>query len=417
MATTGSKHTLLPGEVANVEVAVHVRNMEHVRLLNLKKTKLEEILVLHVDNGRDHFISVFGHWLPTCFGCSVAELTRMPEAGARSLESVGAAHPAQTETEVRLSAPRELYRLTETISELTERAVAEWSMTKGESGEEAPWMKDPSGNAWPFQPDSWMLKDQNERRALLAAVRVSLDTNGSLKSIFAPEVPSLHRLEVLCETLLGFLNSLSDGIVPAAVWQQMEQQLISREKSKAPARTWEETQAWVLESLAYSPAHSVSFTFVTFMLARIANEVAPVPSINPTLSDQQSSKQKKQDSSATKKSQTHNPPEETQQRQAPTPASAAAFISAGSFRRKNRSATSSESSASSISQPPPAALRRQTVESSLAAVFARVLISPCVATPSKEKERRASEERKKSIIEPFLKMIGVDERGPSGGRP
>jgi hypothetical protein len=34
-------------------------------------------------------------------------------------------------TEIRLSAPRELFRLTEAISELTERAVAEWSMRDG----------------------------------------------------------------------------------------------------------------------------------------------------------------------------------------------------------------------------------------------------------------------------------------------
>jgi hypothetical protein len=42
-----------------------------------------------------------------------------------------------------VSAPRELFRLTEAISELTERAVAEWSMTNGESEEhKAPWATD-----------------------------------------------------------------------------------------------------------------------------------------------------------------------------------------------------------------------------------------------------------------------------------
>lgn len=408
---TSSSHTLLPGEVANVDVTAHVQNIEHVRLLNLKKFKLEEILVLHVDSGRDHFISVSGKWQPTCFGCSVDELTRMPEDGARSLASSDASYPSQPNTEVRLSAPRELFRLTESISELVERAVAEWSMTKGESGEQAPWTIDPSGAAWPFQPDTWTMKDPRDRAPLLTAVRESLDTNGSLSSIFPPEIPPLHRLEILSQTLLTFLNSLSDGIVTASVWQDMEQQMIAREKSKTPPRSWEETQAWVLESLAYSPAHSVSFTFVTFMLARIANEVAPVPSTT------QSSKDTKQDSD--KKPQDQDQPADTQQTQPPTPASAAAFISAGSFRRKNRSplsSTGSDSAASNPSQVSPAAARRQAVESSLASIFARVLISASVPTPTKDKERRATDERKKSIIEPFLKMIGVDERGPSGGR-
>jgi hypothetical protein len=392
------KHTLYPGEVANVDITAHVRRIEHVRLLNLKKVKLEEILVLHVDNGRDHFISVSGHWLPTCFGCSVDELTRMPEAGARSLAENGTSTLSQDDTEVRLSAPRELFRLTEAISELAERSVAEWSMTKGETVEEPPWAKDPSGTAWPFQPDTWTLKDRHDRASLLASVREALDTNESLYSVFAPEIPHLHRLEILCETLLTFLNSLSDGIVTAGIWPEMEQQMIAREKSKAPPRTWEETQAWVLESLAYSPAHSVSFTFVTFMLARIANEVAPVPSTQPTATSKHQKQPSDADSKSSDQTTESQPP-------TPTPASAAAFISAGSFRRKNREQTSGLDSAA----------RRQAVESAFASIFARVLISPAVPTPAKDKERRASDERKKSIIEPFLKMIGVDERGPSGG--
>lgn len=410
----GASHTLHPGEVANVDVTAHVRKIEHVRLLNLKKVKLEEILVLHVDSGRDHFIPVSGYWLPTCFGCSVDELTRMPEAGARSLASWEEPNPLALDNEVRLSAPRELFRLTESISELAERAVAEWDMTNGEN-EVAPWNKDPAGTAWPFQPDTWTWKKQEERAPLSASVREALDTNQPLGSVFPPEIPPLHRLEILAETLLMFLNLLSDGVVTASVWQKMEKQMIAREKSKVPLRSWEETQAWVLESLAYSPAHSVSFTFVTFMLARIANEVAPVPSIAPQKPPPSSTSNLKKRLSDSRKSQDENSPTSPTS-QLPTPASTAAFISGGSFRRKKRASSVTDSSSNAEPEQQPAAARRQAVESSLASIFARVLISPSVPTPAKEKERRASDERKKCIIEPFLKMIGVDERGPSGGR-
>ncbi|KAJ6110703.1 hypothetical protein N7486_002938 [Penicillium sp. IBT 16267x] len=430
--TSGKSYNLLPGDVANVEVTAHVRDIEQVRLLNLKKIKLEEILVLHVDSGRDHFISVTGHWLPTCFGCSVDELTRMPEEGARSLDEKGTSPHSQTDTEVRLSAPRELFRLTEAISDLTERAVAEWSMTKGESGEVAPWVSDPSGTGWPFEPDTWAVQDPRQRSVLSASVRESLDTNQSLTSIFPPEVPSIQRLEILSATLLTFLSSLSDGIVTASVWQEMEQQMISREKSKAPPLPWEEAQAWVLESLSYSPAHSVSFTFVTFMLARIANEVAPVPSIAPQPNQPVQSKTKKQLSNLTdltkskdeSKKDTKDQDQDQKDNQKeqetpksslptpPTPASAAAFISAGSFRRKSQAPSPELLAKNSYEK---AVVRRQAVESALSSIFARVLISQAVV-PSKDKERRASDERKRSIIEPFLKMIGVDERGPSGGR-
>ncbi|CAG7926960.1 unnamed protein product [Penicillium olsonii] len=408
-ASSSGSHTLHPGEVANVEVIAHIRNIEHVRLLNIQKVKLEDILVLHVDGGRDHFISVHGHWLPTSFGCTVDELTRMPEEGARSLAQSDAPHPSSTDgsSTNRLSAPRELFRLTEAISELTERAVAEWSMTNGEFEEhKAPWATDLSGGAWPFQPDTWTLKDPEERSSLQNCVHEALDTNQGLVAVFPPEIPSIQRLEILSETLLTFLNSLKDGIVTASVWQDMEQQMIAREKAKAPARTWEETQAWVLESLAYSPAHSVSFTFVTFMLARIANEVAPVSSTTSQPASRQG------DPGSTGKSE----PTNVEQTQPPTPtAAAASFISTGAFRRKNRSSSTSTNSPEAP-PPNPSIARRQAVEAALASIFARVLISASATMPAKEKERRATDERRRSIIEPFLKMIGVDDRGPSGGR-
>ncbi|KAJ5165111.1 Endonuclease/exonuclease/phosphatase [Penicillium coprophilum] len=415
IVSSSESHTLLPGEVANVDVTANVRSIEHVRLLNVGKVKLEDILVLHVDGGRDHFVSVHGRWLPTCFGCSIDELTRMPEAGARSLAESDTPHPSSTDSsaEIRLSAPRELFRLTEAISELTERAVAEWSMTNGETDEhKAPWATDLSGGAWPFQPDTWTLKDPQARAALQTSVREALDTNTPLGSIFAPELSALHRLEVLSETLLTFLNALKDGIVTAKVWQDMEQQIIAREKNKLPPRNWEETQAWVLEHLAYSPAHSVSFTFVTFMLARIANEVAPVTSSAPMVPLSSQGKHGKSKEPAVKQPE----PESPDQAQSPTPASATAFITSGSFRRKNRSTNTSISTNPDPTSQNPSVARRQAVETALASIFSLVLISASAPLPTKEKERRISEERRRSIIEPFLKMIAVDDRGPSGGR-
>jgi hypothetical protein len=415
MTSSSGNHTLLPGEVANIDVTAYVRSIRHVRLLNIGKLKLEDILVLHVDGGRDHFIPVHGRWLPTCFGCSVDELTRMPEAGARSLAESDTPHPSRTDssTEIRLSAPRELFRLTEAISELTERAVAEWSMTNGESEEnKAPWATDISGGAWPFQPDTWTLKDPQERAALQTSVREALDTNKSLTSIFAPETPSLHRLEVLSETLLTFLNALQDGIVTAKVWQDMEQQITAREKSKSPPRNWEETQAWVLEHLAYSPAHSVSFTFVTFMLARIANEVAPVSSNTPLVPISKQGKPVVPNEPRDEQTGTVS----QDRTQSPTPASATAFITSGSFRRKNRSSSTSAGTSPDSTGQNQSIARRQAVETALASAFALVLISASDPLPPKEKERRISEERRRSIIEPFLKMVAVDDRGPSGGR-
>jgi phosphatidylinositol-bisphosphatase len=396
---TSQERTLFPGELAHVEIRALVQDIEQVRLLNSGQLKLEEILVLRVTSGRDHFISVFGKWLPTCFGRSVDELTRLPEAGARSLADPEAAKAAEQDTGVRLSAPRELFRLTEAIAELTVRAVAEWSMTTGGPEQESPpWMAEPHGTGWPFIPETWTLKHGEGRAPLLVSVREALDTNQPLTAALPLEVPSLHRLEVLCETLQVFLHSLSDGIVASSVWHNLEEQILAREKSKTPPRSWEETQAWVLENLAYSPAHSVSFTFVTFMLARIVNEVAPASSLATRQASQKSSEEQRSP--------------EGEQGSGPSPASTAAFISGASFRRTQRSDTTSSSSAGNSG---PAVARRATVEAALATRFANFLIAMDTPLPNKERDRRALEDRKRSVIEPFLKTIGVDDDGPSGG--
>lgn len=431
------ERTLDPGELANIEVTAHVQDIPSARLLNRNHANLEEILILRVSGGPDHFICASGKWLPTCFGRSVVELTRMPEAGARSLEVAPPLSNTKDDNGIRLSAPRELFRLTETISELAERAVAEWGMTQGNSGGNTPpWVREPNGPGWPFNPETWTLRDHEERSPLLTCVRRALDTNESLTATFEPEVSSLQRLEIISETLMVFLRSLDDGIITADVWKSMNSQIVAREKAKQPPLSWEETQAWVLECLSYSPAHSVSFTFVTFMLARIANEVAPAASSMPSASSVHShhlhskkpSDDRKRRHSIINEEQTQpassddNPSFPTP----PTPASSAAFISAGSFRRKSRSLTTSSVSSSSSSSSDgkkrnsisannnALASHRQAVESAFASIFSSFLISADVPIPSKDKERRAVDERKKGVVEPFLKILGVDSRGPSG---
>ncbi|RHZ49251.1 phosphatase family protein [Aspergillus thermomutatus] len=401
-----NERTLFPGELANIDITAHVHDIDHVRLLNEGQLKLEDILVLRVTDGRDHFISTYGQWLPTCFGRSVEELTRMPEAGARSLlRRDKSGNERDNDEAVRLSAPRELFRLTEAISELSERAIAEWGMTKGDSDKESPpWTKD-QGAGWPFDPETWTLKDKEQRNPHLASVREALDTNQDPRSIFAPEVTSLHRLELLCETLLVFLRSLRDGIVTAPTWEKMEQQIVARERAKSPPLSLDEAQAWVLETLAYSPAHSASFTFVTFMLAHIVNEIAPSQSTAPAVpetSNQQSQDKKRDSVQFTKGGQPSGP----------TAAETAASNPGGSIQRRPRVLTASSLSDLQANTTH----RRLAVETALSSIFASALIS-LNTVPSKDKERRALEERKRSIIEPFLKTAGVDNLGPSGGAP
>ncbi|KAJ9317402.1 hypothetical protein DTO271D3_2223 [Paecilomyces variotii] len=405
------EYTLSPGDTANIDLIAIVKDITQVRLLNSGHHKLEDVLVLRVISGRDHFIPVNARWLPTCFGRSLEELIYMPEGGARSLIHTP---PDQLKFEgkARLSAPRELFRLTEAISDLTVRAVAEWSMMKGPAEGESPppWTFGPNGvSAWPFEPETWTMRDETQREPFLAAVREALDTNGSLNDVFPPEVLSLHRLEILSETLVAFIRSLDGRIITKDLFTDMSQRMLSREKAQMPLQSTEEAQAWVLEGLSSSPVHSVSFTFITFMLLRIANEIVPVSAI-PT----------RPPAAATKSPMTSEISDPGFAADLPSasvppltsPTTTASFMSAASLRQQARTLTTSTSSED---QGRTDLQRRQAVEKAFASLFADIIIAPDVHVPHKEKERRALEERKRNIIEPFLKAVAVDDCGPSGG--
>lgn len=47
--------------------------------LNCGRQQLEDILVLHLERGKDYFISVMGNYLPSCFGTSIRTLCHLRE--------------------------------------------------------------------------------------------------------------------------------------------------------------------------------------------------------------------------------------------------------------------------------------------------------------------------------------------------
>lgn len=47
--------------------------------LNSGEDKIEDILVLHLDRGKDYFLSVSGNYVPSCFGSPIHTLCYMRE--------------------------------------------------------------------------------------------------------------------------------------------------------------------------------------------------------------------------------------------------------------------------------------------------------------------------------------------------
>uniref|UniRef100_A0A671Q2W7 phosphoinositide 5-phosphatase n=1 Tax=Sinocyclocheilus anshuiensis TaxID=1608454 RepID=A0A671Q2W7_9TELE len=71
-----SEGVLDPNEAMEIFLEVYV-SKDSVTLLNSGEDKIEDILVLHLDRGKDYFITVAGNYLPSCFGTSLETLCRM----------------------------------------------------------------------------------------------------------------------------------------------------------------------------------------------------------------------------------------------------------------------------------------------------------------------------------------------------
>ena len=335
------EHTLHPGDAANVVLTIHVNDLDLVRRLGDKVELLEDVLVLRIHNGRDYFLPIRGDWQQSAFGRSIEKLVRIPEGGVRRWQHQKPGGGSHGDEGVKWSAPREVFRLTEAIEDLVERALAQWGMTG--DADKAPWEKDAG---WPFR--GW-ISDEKQRGILRQAVREGLDTDQPFSEMFPPEIEPLHRLEAAAETLVQFLESLEDGIVDEALWLELDKGILDREKTKKTL-SHEDERMWVLDTLSTAPAHSVSFTFVTFMLDRVANEIAPPKP----------------------------PPSERQ-------------ISAADSVRSNANAS----------------VRKSEMAAAYAGIFADAMIR--LPPALKSKERKASETRRRHVVEVFL------EARPDGG--
>lgn len=345
---------LEPGDAVNCTLELYIDDIELVRSLNEGSAELEDVLVLRVTDGRDHFIPVRASWLQSCFGRSIDELIRVPEGGVRALvpRRKGDGGPVNRGQEVRWSAPRELFKLTEAVESLTERVIADAAMI-----ENAQLPKESSG--WPFDLRSWLLKDPKTREGQKTCLLEALDSDKNLIDSFPPEIPAIERLEITAEVLILWLTSLTDGIVPLSLWAKLDADITSRGAKQLT--DVEETKAWALDVLSNSPNHNISFVFLTSMLSRVAGELCPVPK------------------STGKKNVSVR----------------ASFDSV----RKMRAL-----SWKGKAPPPPPdesmRLRRMAVEKAYCEIFAPVVFR--VEKATKEKERKIADERRRYVLEVFL---------------
>ncbi|CCU81769.1 low similarity to INP54/type II inositol-1,4,5-trisphosphate 5-phosphatase [Blumeria hordei DH14] len=265
--------TLEPGEAVSALLELSIEEIELVKKLNETGRQLDEVLVLYVTGGRDHFIPLRGEWLQSCFGRSIDQLVRIPKGGVRAVLEEKSDFPQTTRNhETCCSIPRELLELIETVHFLTERVVAESSIL-----EKFPLRQDAPG--WPFEPRNWIISDTSTRESYKRLIFEALDKNQKLSEILPGETFAYEKLEIISEVLLLFLCNIPDRIIPNKILSALETSLIQSNCSL------EDIKAQVLDELSGIPNHSVSFVFLTSMLTQVVSELASIGTSTANLSN------------------------------------------------------------------------------------------------------------------------------------
>ena len=307
LGTTSRPVTLEPVATVSVELEIRIRDLRLASDLNDGSRAIDDVLVLRVEGGRDHFIPVRATWLNTSLGHSINRLIRVPEGGIRrlqhqklgskeidrsacapnssdsSMESSRTLDPPSTvdlqdDAPVRFSAPRELFRLTEAIDDLTTRCVAGWEMihvsatTDDEIPEEPPWNRQPT---WPFAEDLWTVGggDQATWDDALSLFCSALDRDESLANVAPSGFSDMQTLYLCANLLIVFLSALPDGILPEVLWPHLSTHLSKPKSHDQP----EDQRAAIQELLSTTHsthAHGVAFVLLTTMLCRILRETS-----------------------------------------------------------------------------------------------------------------------------------------------
>ena len=361
---------LEPGDSMTVEVIAQVAHVSDLSSFNAGDANPDDVLILRVRNGRDHFIPVRAHWIRSCFGIPLDQLVRLPKEGARSQPPPS---PLRND-DVRWSAPRELFRLTESLEENLSAAISFGNAYS---------LPQIAAIGWPFaHPQS--TKDtpsdlETHHASTLLSLRDSLDTSAPIS--LPDALPPTTKTELLASTLLLFLSYMPGRLIPSTLWSSLSASLAEHERSRRPPLAGEALRSHILDVLSSSPVHSVSFTFVTFMLQRITGQLAPL----------NHQPQKKEDSEGGGGRETDKIPTKISSPLSPK--------SPDSLLKRARGMSLSTN---------PKAVRRVEIEKVYTELFLPLVFEDRVDGPASAKERRKEAERKRIVLEVFFRSKDED---------
>lgn len=183
MFITPNSGALLAGESATVRLTLVVDSSVSIDLSTGAET-LDDLLVLHVDRGKDYFITVSGSYVVSCFGLSLPILAHCTGPVRETNVALAAVTSTRVGSDPGLGIPKELWRIADFL--YRHRAFSVPGI---------------------FQ-QSCVVAAAPE----VLAIRECLDTGESFeKHAFTPRA--------MAETLIQFLDSMSSPVIPYELFQ------------------------------------------------------------------------------------------------------------------------------------------------------------------------------------------------------
>lgn len=216
-----------PGESMTVRVVCQVDETTAADL-NDNTSQLDDIVVLHLANGKDFFISVSGTWRRSCMCTPLAVLadTVVPVGSIAPSEGVLSGTPGSGET--RLRVPKELWRMVDHIQK---------------HGRE--------------EDDLFFAGPSLEN---LQRVIGFVDTDTA--------IPQGFDVHAVAEAILMFLRCLPEAVIPSEFYKQC-----------MDSRAAYATSRQVINRLA--PANQYVFLYVTALLRELLNSTQPDEHVSP----------------------------------------------------------------------------------------------------------------------------------------
>ncbi|EGC34737.1 inositol 5-phosphatase 4 [Dictyostelium purpureum] len=163
---------MIPKEKVTIDLTIYVDNLTS-QAFNVNGESMDDILILHLENGKDYFISISGNFQRTCFGNTLENLVRYPHPIRNNI-------PIPQEQK-KLSIPKELWK------------IIDYIYNNG------------------LKEEGLFIKSGVTKE--MEAIRDCLDTAEHFSTISF----SIHSM---AETLIRFLESLVEPVIPFNMYQQ-----------------------------------------------------------------------------------------------------------------------------------------------------------------------------------------------------